>query len=341
MYDSLTDISGIAAVNKYLSKYPVLEGPDGLSLGWGDTSEYGPEVMIPDRLRDWLTGLRLLRDIPLSYLVPDAALLPPESIRFFHVDPTWIDRVIDGVFAAANTGTVDFVFSYRMLQGTRGDLDSVLTAMAQKQVAGTKWVGGEPMTGMLIRSELVRRWPDMVIRAYETTEPPPAPDPHDPPEPTVALLRAEPISKDIYIALFGGEPKMVHIREPNVGTRYGVESTNQSGGPPYKVDARPEDGDPPEIAQPLVLLNRGNPLLRILNLADLAQQSVKATSRQIALNLEQLPYVQEFKHAIPEERGSTDPGSIPNNEMTFRRGRGRMTLDKLKARKAELDALGS
>lgn len=339
MYDSLTNSSGIEAVNKYLSGYSVEDaGPDGLSLVWSDSS-YAGEVAMPDRLREWLVGLRLLRGIPLAYLVPDAALLPPESIRFFHVDPTWVDRVIDGVFAAANTGTLDFVFSYRMLHASRAELDDALTGMAKEQVASTPWAGGQPMTGMLIRSELVRRWPDMVIRAYTDT------NPQDVTAPTVALLRAEPISKDIYIALFAGEPKMVHVREPNVGTRYGVESQSTEGGPPYKVDARLPNGDNPAGEPELPIVFRGDQTLRVINLADLGAKSKinnqgADTPRQVALNLEQLPYVQEFKNTRPEWRGSVDPNTLPD-EMTFRRPGRRASLQRLRDRKAELDALGS
>ena len=149
--------------------------------------------MLPERLREFLIDLRLMRHLPLAYLVPDAALLPPESIRFFHLDPTWMDRIIDGVFAAANTGTVDFVFSYSMLQMARAGIDKELTDLAKAQVPATTWSGDKPMTGMLIRSELARRWPDMVVRAYTST------NVADPTVPTLPVLRAEPISKDLYI----------------------------------------------------------------------------------------------------------------------------------------------
>ena len=336
MYDSLTKTSGIEAVTQYLANYSVQAGPDGLSLVTGDGGNYGANVELPERLREFLTDLRLLRHLPLSYLVPDAALLPPESIRFFHVDPTWVDRLIDGVFAAANTGTVDFVFSYSMLQMARVGIDTELTNLAKAQIAGTAWTGGQPMTGMLIRSELARRWPDMIIRGYTST------NVADPTVPTVPVLRAEPISKDIYIALFAGQPQMVHVREPNVGTRYGVEAqANPTPAHPYNVDSRPLDGNTPENATPIVLSFRGAASLRVLNLSALATASAEHTPRQVALNLEQLPYVQEFKHTPQhqESRGSKDPATLPNT-MSFRRGRS-MTLDKLKARKAELDEMES
>src|SRR5262249_16955419 len=142
-----------------------------------------PDLFVPERLYTWLLNLRLLRPVPLSYLVPDPALLPTESIRFFHVDPTWIDRVIDGVFAAGNTGTVDATFTYPLLQASRAYLDTGLEQLAQASLAeaatavlpdppkdfssGASWrAAKDPMTGMLIRSELTRRWPDMIVEGF-------------------------------------------------------------------------------------------------------------------------------------------------------------------------------
>ena len=334
MYDSLTKTSGIEAVSQYLANFQVEAGPDGLSLVTGDGGSYGADVAMPERLREFLIDLRLLRHLPLAYLVPDAALLPPESIRFFHLDPTWVDRVIDGVFAAANTGTVDFVFSYSLLQMARAGIDKELTDLAKAQVPGTAWTGEKPMTGMLIRSELARRWPDLIVRGYTST------NVADPTVPTVPVLRAEPISKELYIALFAGQPQMVHVREPNVGTRYGVEAqANPTLAQPYKVDSRPTNGDTPENATPIVLSFRGAASRRVLNLSALATASAENSPRQVALNLEQLPYVQEFKHSPThqESRGSKDPAAMPNT-LSFRRGRS-MTLDKLKARQAELNEM--
>lgn len=333
MYDALTNVSGIEAVNKYLATYQVQTGPDGLTLASTDGGAFGDDVAIPERLREWLVDIRLLRGIPLAYLVPDAALLPPESIRFFHVDTTWVDRVVDGIFAAANTGTVDFVFSYSLLQMCRAAIDQELTNIAKAQVPATQWSGEKPMTGMLIRSELARRWPDMIVRAYNSI------NVADPTVPSVAVLRAEPISKDIYIALFAGQPEMVHVREPNVGTRYGVEPKNpQASGPPYKVDARPTNGDTPENAADLNITWRSQ-ALRMINFQALGAISAENSPRQVALNLEQLPYVQEFKHSPshPESRGSQDPATL-GLTMTFRRNRS-MSLTKFIARKAELEAL--
>jgi len=152
--------SGAATVSGDLAQFQVqlqsFRGapPDGLEV---DTSTFllPGTAVLPQRLYDWLRDLQLLRNIPLCYLVPDSALLPPESIRFFNVDRTWVERVIDGVFAAANTGTVDITYSVAMI-------DTVRATITQDR----QWWQKEGLTGMLIRSDLVRRWPDMISWAF-------------------------------------------------------------------------------------------------------------------------------------------------------------------------------
>src|SRR5262249_9248244 len=131
MYPPVNKQTSVAAVAEWVGKFTIETTPDGLSMS-PPVSEKSlfDGLMIPAHLLGWLTDLRLLRNIPLSYLVPDPELLPPEAIRFFHVDYTWIDRVIDGVFAAANTGTVDATFSYFYLRNSREELDKRMDALA-------------------------------------------------------------------------------------------------------------------------------------------------------------------------------------------------------------------
>src|SRR5215210_5524320 len=99
MYQSINDKSGVSAVNDWIGGVKVESTKDGLELS-PPGSSIATKVIVPDRLVDWLVDLRLLRHLPLAYLAPDAGLLPAESIRFFGVDLTWIDRVLDGVFSA-------------------------------------------------------------------------------------------------------------------------------------------------------------------------------------------------------------------------------------------------
>src|SRR3984885_3921005 len=53
----------------------------------------------PPDLVDWLTKLKLLYGIPFNYLVPDEQFLPMETLRFFQVDPDWINSLTDGALS--------------------------------------------------------------------------------------------------------------------------------------------------------------------------------------------------------------------------------------------------
>jgi hypothetical protein len=278
MYQSLHAKTGVAAVSDWMTQFKLDAGPDGLTfLPPGGADPPFDNLVIPPRLYSRLLDLRVLRTLPLSYLVPDPELLPPESIRFFHVDYTWIDRVIDGVFAAANTGTVDSTFQYWLISRVRSELDAGLKEIVEDWLktakkdapnpaefdfaTGAAWVPGtNPITGLLIRSELTRRWPDMIVEAYSDSNG----------TKYIAPLRREPISKDVYIALFAGQPLRVDIREPNVGVRFGVE--RKSGK--LWVDKRGADGADLE-GQYEVLVSAN----KVINLAGTGASSRRSAAR--------------------------------------------------------------
>jgi hypothetical protein len=47
----------------------------------------------------WFEDLSLLVHVPFPYLVPSEELLPQESLRFFAVDPHWLECLRDGAFS--------------------------------------------------------------------------------------------------------------------------------------------------------------------------------------------------------------------------------------------------
>ncbi|SHG72984.1 hypothetical protein [Streptoalloteichus hindustanus] len=144
-------------------------------------------------LPGWLEGLALLHHVPFGYLVPHPAMLPPESLRLFHVDPTWI--------AALLAGAQDI--------GVHTSLD-VLAHPAVR--AGTAAARGAspPVSGVLIRSALVRAWPEFdlvaTVRGRQVGE----------------LRRAQP-AEDVLLCLFDAVPDEIVIREPGQGIHFGVD----------------------------------------------------------------------------------------------------------------------
>ena len=71
----------------------------------GQVAESAPEAAMPPYMESFLAHLRLLVGVPFEYLVPDARLLPDESIRFFYLDRSWTDRLVDGAISVGKIGT--------------------------------------------------------------------------------------------------------------------------------------------------------------------------------------------------------------------------------------------
>jgi hypothetical protein len=288
--------TGVQAILDVVNVYDIQPSQDGLEFASpGDFDKWKIEgIKMPDRLRAFLDDLRVLRRIPISYLVPDPNLLPPESIRFFHVNQTWIDRVIDGVFSNTNVGTVDFHYSLTTLQLVRAAVDPAPNGM----------------TGILIRSELTRRWPKMIVRAFPSA----AAGVDD--ESTIPVLRAEAISRDIFIALFAGQPTRIHIREPFEGVRFGVESKPNGG---YEVDQRTPSGDVLNDDEPITLRSQTLRTLDVLALRTQLNARGMGDPRGVALHLEQRPFVQIFLDSVPEPAGSVPPPQ--NMQVPLRNGK--------------------
>src|SRR6266511_1199872 len=78
---------------------------------------------IPAELRQWLVRLRLLDGVPFAYLLPDTALLPEESIRWFYVDRRWTDALVQGALAVGTVNSDDRTQLTARYPGVRDELD--------------------------------------------------------------------------------------------------------------------------------------------------------------------------------------------------------------------------
>ena len=192
-----------------------------------------PEGALPPYMESFLAHLRLLVGVPFEYLVPDDRLLPPESIRFFYLDRSWTDRVVDGAVAVGQIGSREeahyqaraAVLSQRLDQSERmvRPLQRGTDFVDAKRVSDANHTPAGVVTGFLLRSSAVRNWPHMDVRAYDKVlgEPFKTADPeivaHQLP-----LLRLELLAPSVMIALFQGEPQMVLLEEPHHGVQFGV-----------------------------------------------------------------------------------------------------------------------
>ena len=203
----------------------------------------------PDDVSAWLADLQALSGLPFAYLVPDARMLPPESIRFFAVDPNWTAALADGALSiAAKTAP-----AAAAIQALR---PGALTAA--RQAAASRWrapaparpaaatdepapAGTEPAaatdepaaaatepaaaasaaaatgaptySGFLLRSAAVADWPGLEVKGYA--------DPQAT-TPALPIVRLERLAPTILLALFAGLIQRVDLTEPGQHLHFGV-----------------------------------------------------------------------------------------------------------------------
>ncbi|MGW9119274.1 hypothetical protein ACWGRV_22045 [Streptomyces sp. NPDC055663] len=148
-----------------------------------------------DNLTERLDDLGKLRLVPFSYLVPDFRMLPPESLRLFRIDPTWIDALLAGARDVATSTTLD-----------------IACDQALRRATGTKRSDGYPQAGLLLRSALVPAWPQMRISATQNGR-------------ALTEVRRDHPAPDMLLSLFDGVPDEVVIREPSEGIHFGIDAT--------------------------------------------------------------------------------------------------------------------
>jgi hypothetical protein len=212
---------------------------------------------VPEEVSAWLGRLVLLYGVPFHYLIPEEEMLPPESIRFFYLDPLWIQYAIQGACSIGNTDGGDTMIDKAMNslvqanQPSSGDAGSITTRAAasvrdrlRQQYEGIAMPEESqelawPLTGFLLRSSVVRGWRGLEIRAYRT-----ATDAEK--RASVAklndedrqklkagyvrlqALRIEQLSLDVMLGLFNGAIDRLIVRQPQESLHFGLTRRNGS-----------------------------------------------------------------------------------------------------------------
>ncbi len=103
---------------------------------------------LPREVSSWFEHLLLLEDVPFNYLVPDERMLPPESMRFFQVDPLWLECLFDGAFSLGRMSRFDPHHDEKLKN------DSNFEPLWR-------------ISGFLMRSDIVAGWPGLLIEGYD------------------------------------------------------------------------------------------------------------------------------------------------------------------------------
>lgn len=188
-------------------------------------------VELPDNLQSWLTKLSLLKGVPFNYLVPDEKILPPESIRFFYLDPNWVGSLVDGAFSIgrnlsdggeSNKETlavhtqVETIVSHNLSRHTPS-FQSLNLFCQDSEGAGTL------ITGFILSSSLVSSYPRIGVNAYAKGH-----TPSDSDTQQLKVLRLEQLSKSVLICLIEGDAYHIDIHEPSETLHYGIDCFNNN-----------------------------------------------------------------------------------------------------------------
>lgn len=190
-------------------------------------------VELPDNLQSWLIKLSLLKGVPFNYLVPDEKMLPPESIRFFYLDPNWVRSLVDGAFSIGrnlNDGVsnnqdglsvptqVENLVSASLSQNTTSCKNLCINPLSAD---GTDLAQDKVITGFILSSSLVSSYPRIGVNAYAKGH-----TPADSDTQLLKVLRLEQLSKSVLVCLIEGDAYHVDIHEPSETLHYGIDCFN-------------------------------------------------------------------------------------------------------------------
>lgn len=158
---------------------------------------------IPATVREWCQERLKLRGLPFEYLVPDARMLPENSLRIFRIHKAWMECLLAGALAVGRGGDSDRLLEadYRAKCYSEANLD---------------------LTGFLLRSPAVDEYPDLKVVA----------------EGTESQIRLERIGPDILLGLYAGKFTALQFSLPPIGLYFGFREVN--GGFEKKVEKTAE-----------------------------------------------------------------------------------------------------
>jgi hypothetical protein len=185
-----------------------LEVPD-------DSSAHFEVGIMPDQIVGWLAQTALLYKVPFNNLVPSERMLPQESIRFFYIDPNWIDSLLDGALSVGIQSSRDSLFHRITRDALHRAVDTVLYQVRDK-LRGAESSAAPPlgsMAGFILRSAVVSGWPGLEVRAWS------AADSTNPMKP----LRLDRVAPSVMIGIYPDAPVKIEFNEPSEGLVFGLE----------------------------------------------------------------------------------------------------------------------
>ena len=104
----------------------------------------------------WLAEKLSLGGISSQYLIPEPSFVPPEALRFFHIDDFWLDCFLDGALSVANHLDADD-------DVVRREIKVIFNNYLRQPVEKTGIKPQIPSYGFILRSKLIMAMPDLRI----------------------------------------------------------------------------------------------------------------------------------------------------------------------------------
>lgn len=230
-----------------------------------DAFEDAPEDQ-PDSIASSIGKWRLLENVPFNYLVPDASMLPRESIRFFQVDDLWINSLIDGALSLGGATSDDHSLARAL--GPRLHANGQRAAASRRaERLGT--AAPQPVevptspgiaSGFLLRSNAVSGWPGMEAEGQDANGT------------KLNILRITHLSEDVLFGLFDGLLETLVLHPPSEGLHFGFGDDGKKQLR-FTTDASGSQmaGDPIPGQTVSPTLRDGATAGRVLNIAQLKQ----------------------------------------------------------------------
>jgi hypothetical protein len=268
----LTEVTAITELHHLDQEVHLLRSSSALAA----QPEPGPEAL----MATWLAELALLKSVPFHYLVPDERMLPPESVRFFQIDASWLQCLHDGALSIGRVTDADLSHERAfqpVFQANTERATAVARPQARRLLAqgnASPWV--RPMSGFLLRSEAITQWPDMEVEAKAGKE-------------AAVTLRQQRVGP-VLLCLFDRVVDSVALHQPAEGVHFGFLAADAGAAKKHRA----ADGS--------VILDDDNPLpdipfrdddkvRRVLNIGGLASWVVRSSqpascaSHQFALGM--------------------------------------------------------
>jgi len=218
------------------------------------------EPPIPATVQNWLGQAMLLYGVPFHYLVPDAAMVPKESIRFFYLNPEWINCLLQGACSVGRTSQTDeladqllrarfFYVSEKLAfelrssakQAADSRRDGTTAKEEEKRRSAdrsgwepTKAVLNWPLSGYLLHSAAVESWIGMEAKAMRKDSTSKRLDP-------LQILRMDRLAPDLLLCIYNGKVAEIEVKQPPEAIHFGA--TAKTGGGHEKTELRKIKGD--------------------------------------------------------------------------------------------------